>query len=137
MKQVLFLSILTVIISCKKESTDPEQKVTPGRYSGTISGSFYPSNFPASGQVPFTDAATFEIVVGEEDGFVVGFDSVATKFITDKNSPSAFNIYDVRDGGDLRVRASGECRKDTLEMTGSYNFPDRSKQSFRFIGVKE
>lgn len=137
MKRLLLFSMLTVIISCKKESKDPEKQDISGKYSGTMAGSFYPSNFPASGQVPFSDPATFEVVLGEEDGFVIGFDSVATKLVIDKNAPSVFSIYDVRDGSDLRVSATGEYRKDTLEMTGSYHFLDRSKRSFRFIGVKQ
>ncbi|MCF0070131.1 hypothetical protein LZD49_06585 [Dyadobacter sp. CY261] len=137
MKQVLAILILTLMISCKKDSPVPKMEEISGRYNGTLEGSFYPSNFPASGQIPFTEPATFEITVGEAGGTMVGFDSVAVKMDIERNYPYAFNITDIRDGGDLRVSATGLSRGDTLEMTGSYHFLDRSRRSFHFVGIKQ
>jgi hypothetical protein len=136
MKQVLVVLILTIMISCKKDSPVPKMEEISGRYSGTLEGNFYPSNFPASGQIPFSEPATFDISIGEADGVMVGFDSVAVKMDIETNYPYGFNITDIRDGGDRRVKATGLSRGDTLEMIGSYHFLDRSKRSFRFVGVK-
>jgi len=136
MKTKLWVLIFITTLACEKRTPDPEKIDISGRYNGTISGSFYPSDFPASKQEPFTEPASFEISIENADGVITGFDSVAAKLTVDKSPASDFSIVDIRDGSDLRVNATGRCKGDTLEMTGSYHFLDRSRRTFRFIGVR-
>ncbi|MCF0069761.1 hypothetical protein LZD49_04710 [Dyadobacter sp. CY261] len=136
MKTKLLILIFTIALACQKRTPDPEKPNISGRYNGTISGNFYPSDFPASKQEPFTEPASFEISHENVDGTITGFDSVAAKLTVDKSRPSDFSVLDIRDGSDLRVNATGRCKDDTLEMTGSYHFLDRSRRTFRFIGVR-
>ncbi|OJV15948.1 MAG: hypothetical protein BGO21_30750 [Dyadobacter sp. 50-39] len=136
MKTKLWVLIFITSFACRKKTPNPEKIDIAGRYNGTISGSFYPSDFPASKQESFTEPASFEISIENADGAITGFDSVAAKLTVDKSSPSDFSVIDIRDGSDLRVNATGRCKDDTLEMTGSYHFLDRSQRTFRFIGVR-
>lgn len=136
MKSKLWILIFATAISCHRETPDPVLRDISGRYSGTIAGSFYPSDFPISKQESFTESASFEIVVQESDGSIIGFDSLSASLTVDRNNSSQFAVMDISHGGDLRINATGRCKNDTMEMTGSYHFPDRSKRSFRFIGVK-
>ena len=137
MKRTLSVLILAAILSCKEEKPMPAKEEMSGKYSGTITGNFYPSDFPDQGQIPFTESTSFEITLGEVDGSMIGFDSIAVNLDLDDNYPYTFSISDIRAGGDLRVDATGQFAGDTLKMTGSYHFLDRSKRSFRFVGVKQ
>lgn len=136
MKTKLLILIFIIALACQKRTPDPEKPNISGRYNGTISGSFYPSDFPASKQEPFTEPASFEISIENANGVITGFDSVAAKLTVDKSHASDFSIVNIRDGSDLRVNATGRCKGDTLEMTGSYHFLDRSQRTFRFIGLR-
>lgn len=131
----LYLMIITTFIACKNDNKEEVKPNYSGKYIGTIEGTFFPDPQIPTG-TSYSEMAEFIITDNGNESSIAGFDSVPAKIEFSKADAAAFGIEDVRSSGDTRINGSGNFSGDTLKMTGSYLFIDRSRRQYRFVGIK-
>ncbi|MCF0052445.1 hypothetical protein LXM25_20415 [Dyadobacter sp. LJ53] len=132
---LLILNITTTFVACKDDDKKEVRPNYSGTYIGTIEGTFYPDYQIPTG-TPYSEAAEFTITDDGKEALIAGFDSIPDKLEFSNTDIAGFGIDDVRSSGDRRLNGSGSFSGDTLKMTGSYFFLDRSRRQYRFVGVR-
>ncbi len=136
-KYNIFFLLFLSAISCQKKDTPVALVDYNGTYVGTMKGELFPPNFPITMGTKFSESGEFVITANEIDGLIDGFDDLPAKFEFARDDRSAFGVLEYRDTGELRISASGRFKGDTLEIAAGYHYTDRSRSSFRFLGVKK